>query len=157
MYYLRPLVYLNHLTIPLMIICLTYVFSRPEKLPFTLNYVCGGVLGVLYFVGIIFVKGNVGLNPNYGYVITLQNDNLLNIISLIILGLLLIFNVLVLDKPNNNKAGIIYVLVAIFCVMLENVIHLGGIRMFPYPILGDGVFIIIMSLAFKTFKRKAAL
>ncbi|MGL5150478.1 MAG: hypothetical protein ACRC7N_07910 [Clostridium sp.] len=153
-YYLRPIVYLNHLAIPLMIICLTYVFSRPEKVPFMINYIVGSILTIIYLVAITLIKGRVGLNPNYGYIISLENNNYLNIISLIVLGGLLILNVLLLDKPNNNRLGIIYLLVAIFLVMVENVIHLGGIRLFPYPILGDGIFILIMSLAFKTFNKK---
>lgn len=152
-YYLKGFVFLNHLTIPLMIVCLAYVFSRPEKLPFSSNYIVGGILTSVYVVGMVLIKGIVNMNPNYGYIVSLDKDNILNIVSLIILGGLLIFNVMVLDKPNNNKLGVIYLIVAIFFVMIENVIHLGGLKLFPYPIIGDGIFLIIMNLAFNTFKK----
>lgn len=152
-YYLKGFVFLNNLTIPLMIICLAYVFSRPEKLPFNTSYILAGGLSFSYIVAMLLIRGIVTMNPSYGYIINLEGNNILNIVSLCILGFLLIFEVMVLDKPNNNKLGVIYLIVATFLVMVESVIHLGGIKVFPYPIIGDGVFIVIMNLAFNTFKK----
>lgn len=152
-YYLKGFVFLNHLTIPLIIICLTYVFLRPGKMPFSSNYILGGLLTSFYFVGMILIKGTVTMNQRYGYIISLDKDNILNIIYLIILGVLLIFNVMILDKPNNNKLGVSYLILAIFFVAIENVIYLGGVKIFPFPIIGDAIFIVIMNLAFSTFKK----
>lgn len=152
-YLLKPLLFLNHLAIPLMILALSYVYLRWDKLSFSINYIIAAILVVVYGLAIFFIKGRTVFNPNYGYLIQIKNETVLYLGSLIIIGLLLVFSVYFLDKPHNNKRGMTYLIIASTVVIIENILYLGGIRLFPYPIFGDGIFVIIINLAFNTFKR----
>lgn len=154
-YLLKPLLFLNHLAIPLMVLALSYVYLRWDELSFNLNYVIATILVVVYCIGMFFIKGKVVFNSIYGYVININNETILYLISLLLVGALLAFCVYFFDKPNNNRRGMIYLIVALTIVIVENVLYLGGIRLFPYPIMGDGIFIIIMNLAVNTFKKQS--
>lgn len=155
-YLLKPILFINHLAIPLMVIALAYVYLRWEKLSFSVNYVVAGILTILYTTSMYVISGKTVFNSNYGYLINIKNEVPLFLGTLIILGILLVFCVMFLDKPHNNKWGMIYLIIGLTVVILENIIYLGGVRIFPYPILGDGIFIVIMYLAFNTFKKKTS-
>ena len=152
-YMLKPLLFLNHLAIPLIILALAYVYLRWDRLSFTINYIIAFALTVLYGIAIFTMKGKVIFNPTYGYLINIYNETALFLGSLVVLGGLLLYCIYYLDKPNNNKKGMIYLIIASAVVILENVLYLGGLRLFPYPIFGDGIFLVIIGFAINTFKK----
>ena len=151
---LSPLVFLNHLSIPLIVLCLSYVFLRWDKLSFNVNYIMASVLSAVYIFEMFFINGKVILSPKYGYIISIYNETIVYLVSLIAVGILLCFCFYFFDKPNNDRWGMTYLIIALFMVIAENVIYLGGVKIFPYPIFGDAVFIILINLAVNTFKKK---
>lgn len=152
-YYFKSILYLNHLAIPLIVLALAYVYLRWDKVDFRINYLIAICLGLLYFIGMIFIKGRVLFDIKYGYIINIKNEAILFLISLSILGGLLIFCIYFLDKPNNNKRGMYYLILALTIVIVENVMYLGGFKIFPYPIIGDGIFLVLMNLCISRFKK----
>ena len=48
--------------------------------------------------------------------------------------------------------GIWSIIIAISITMIENIIILGGIKIFPYSVIGDMIFLIIMNFVLKGFK-----
>jgi len=63
--------------------------------------------------------------------------------------------IILLDRPFVNKMGIWFVIIAISIVMIEDIIILGGIKIFPYSVIGDMIFLIIMNLVLKGFKSSS--
>lgn len=151
---LIPLLFLNHLSIPLIVLALSYVFLRWDKLNFNINYIIAFILFIGYAIEMVFIKGKVILSPEYGYIINIYNESIVYLLSLIVLGILLCFCFYFFDKPNNNRWGMTYLIISLFMVIAESVLYLGGIKIFPYPIFGDEVFIILINLAVNTFKKK---
>lgn len=151
-YYLKPIIFLNHLSIPLMALALTYVYLRSEKLNFGGSYIIATITCAIY-MGIIHIsKVIVEVSYLYGFILKIDKETILFLFSLILLGTLFILNVILLDKPFVNKMGIWFVIIAISIVMIENVMILGGIKIFPYSVMGDMIFLIIMNLVLKSFK-----
>lgn len=151
---LMPLLFLNHLSIPLIVLALSYVFLRWDKLNFNINYIIALILFSAYIIEMTIINGKISLNPEYGYVINIYNETIVYLFSLIILGILLCFCFYFFDKPNNNRWGMTYLIIALIMVIAENVLYLGGIKIFPYPIFGDAVFVVLINLAVNTFKKK---
>jgi hypothetical protein len=75
--------------------------------------------------------------------------------SLILLGILLILNVILLDRPYANKKGIWFIIIAISIVMIEEIIILGGVKIFPYSVIGEMLFLMIMNFVLSSFKPTA--
>ena len=151
-YYLKPIIFLDHLSIPLIVIALTYVYLRSEKLKFGGSYIIAIILCAIYAIIIQNSKVTIQVSYLYGFTLEINNEVILSLFSLILLGMILIFNIILLDKPFTNKRGIWFVIIAILIVMLESVIILGGIRIFPYSVIGELVFLIIMNLVLSGFK-----
>lgn len=154
-YYFKSILYLNHLAIPLIVLALVYVYLRWSRLDFRVNYFIAAALGLIYTVGMYFINGRVQYNVKYGYIVNIENDKALFLVSLAVLGTLLLFCINFIDKPNNNKRGMCYLIIGLLVVITENILYLGGIRAFPYPILGDGVFLLLINLSINKFKRES--
>ena len=84
---------------------------------------------------------------------SINNEIVISMFSLILLGIMLIINVLLLDRKYVNKKGIWFIIIAIMAVMIEKVIILGGIRVFPYSVIGELIFIIIINFVLNGFKK----
>lgn len=154
-YYLKPIIFLNHLTIPLMVLAITYVYLRSEKLSFGGSYIIAAIVCAIYMGIISASKVTVQVSYLYGFILKIDNEIILFLFSLILLGALLILNVLLLDKPFVNKTGIWFIIIAISIVMIEDIIILGGIKIFPYSVIGEMIFLIIMNLVLKSFKTSS--
>lgn len=153
LYYLKPLIFLDYITIPLMIIPISYVYLRSEKLKFTGSYIIAAIIGIIYIAILFFSKVTMEVSYIYGFIIRLDKEVIISLLSLFLLGMLMIINVIILDRPFVNKKGIWFVILAITLVMIEEVIILGGVKVFPYSIIGEFIFLIIMNFVINGFKR----
>lgn len=152
-YYLKPIIYLDDIAVPLMILAITYVYLRSEKLKFTGSYFILVGITLIYSIIIYISKIMVKLSHIYGFIISIDNEIIISMFSLILLGIMLIINVLLLDKKYANKKGIWFIILAIMAVMIEKVIIVGGIRIFPYPVIGELIFLIIINVVLNGFKK----
>lgn len=152
-YLLKPILFLNYLSIPLISLVLMYVYLRWDKISFNITYAIAGIMIVLYLCGINLLDGKIMFNSNYGYIIKLNNEMILFVLYLIIIGIMFLFSVYYLDKPNSNKKGMTLLIIAFSIVLIENTVYIGGVKIFPYPIIGDGIFLGIVNLAVNTFKK----
>lgn len=153
MYCLKPFIYLDDIAVPLMILATTYVYWRSEKISFTGSYFVLIGLGIIYGLIIYMSKMKVNVSHVYGFIISIDKEIVLSMFSLILLGVLLVINVLLLDQKYINKKGIWFIIASIMIVMLEKVIILGGIKIFPYSVIGVLAFLIIINCVIKGFKK----
>lgn len=151
-YYLKPIIFLDHLSIPLIVLAITYVYLRAEKLSFGGSYIIAAIVCAIYSFIIHISKVSVQVSYSYGFILEIDKSIILFLFSLILLGMLLVLNVILLDKPFVNRKGIWFIIIAISIVMLENVIILGGIKLFPYSVIGDMLFLVILNLVLNGFK-----
>ncbi len=151
-YYLKSIIYLNHLSIPLIVLAMTYVYSRSEKLSFGGSYIIAAIACTIYVEIIRISRITVQVSYLYGFILEIDKETVLFLFSLILLGILLVINIILLDKPFVNKKGIWFIIIAILAVMIEDITTLGGIKLFPYSVIGDMLFLIILNLVLKGFK-----
>ncbi len=151
-YYLKPIIFLNHLSVPLIVLAVSYIYLRSEKLNFGGTYIIAATVCIIYAVIMQISKLTVQVNYLYGFILQIDKETILFLFSLILLGALLILNVILLDRPYANKKGIWFIIIAILIVMIEDIIILGGIKLFPYSVIGDMLFLIIINLVLKSFK-----
>ncbi|MDR3593225.1 hypothetical protein [Clostridium sp.] len=151
-YYLKPVIFLNHLSIPLIVLAITYVYLRSETLSFGGSYVIAAIVCIIYGAIMQMSKVTVQVSYLYGFILEIDKGTILFLFSLILLGILLVLNVILLDKPFANKKGIWFIIIAISIVMIEDIITLGGVKIFPYSVIGDMLFLIIINFVLKGFK-----
>ncbi|WP_291653284.1 hypothetical protein [Clostridium sp.] len=151
-YFLRYYVLLNYFSIPLIIISALYIFLRNEKLKFNRNYIFMIILGVLY-VGLVYTyKFSISITNKFGFIISLENGMIPILIYLIILASLAVFILINLDKPFCNKVGMRLLLVSLILYIVEYILLLGGISIYPYPIIGEVLILFCLLKSISTFK-----
>lgn len=153
LYYLKSIIYLDNIAVPLIVIAVTYVYSRSPKLKFTASYFILAIVSVVYAFTIFRSKVMIKVSNTYGFIMSINNEIQISLFSLIFLGIMLIVNVLLLDKKYVNKKGIWFIITAIMTVMIEKIIIIGGIKIFPYCIIGELIFLIIISFVINGFKK----
>ena len=85
-YYLKSIIFLNHLSIPLMILAITYVYLRAEKLNFGGSYIIAIMICAIYMAIIHISKVTVQVSYLYGFILEIDKETILFLFSLILLG-----------------------------------------------------------------------
>ena len=144
---------MDNIAVPLIVVAVTYVYSRAEDIRFTGSYFVLVAVTVVYILIMNVSKVMVNVSSTYGFIMSLDNEIMLSMFSLILMGIMLVINVLLSDKKYINKSGIWFIIIAIMAVMIEKVIILGGIRIFPYSVMGELIFLIIINFVLNGFKK----
>ena len=129
------------------------MYAREEKLKFTGRYFILAAVLLVYSSIIYMSKVMVNVSNIYGFIMSINNEIVISMFSLILLGIMLIINVLLLDRKYVNKKGIWFIIIAIMAKKKKKVIILGGIRVFPYSVIGELIFIIIINFVLNGFKK----
>ncbi len=149
----KNFVFLDYVTIPLMAVTLTYIFMRSEKIKFLWSYFIGALSFIIYYCILRYSGTNSEVSAVFGFIITLKNELLMTMFSTIFLGIIIIIISIIIDKPYVNRMGLLFVLGAIVIIFIEHIIIVSGIKFFPYPIIGELVFVILMNHAVSIFKK----
>ena len=152
-YYLKAVIYLDNIAVPLIVLAVTYVYSRSERLKFTGSYFILAAVTIVYVMIMHMSKVMVNVSSIYGFIMEIDNELIISMFSLILIGIMLIINVLLLDKKYVNKKGIWFIIIAVMAVMIEKVIILRGVRIFPYSVIGELIFIMIINFVLSGFKK----
>ncbi|WP_438564183.1 hypothetical protein [Clostridium sp.] len=152
-YFLKDLVYLNYLVIPLVVLGLFYIYLRFDNVSVNIIYGVGTILLCIYLVFMAFSEGKVMLDMNFGYIIQLKYGEFITAIIVIILGVLLIFGAMFIDKPNINKKSIYSLTIILIAILLENILILIKCSILPYTIISEIIFLIALEKAISKFKK----
>lgn len=151
-YFLKYYVLLNYFSVPLIILSSLYIFLRNEKLKFSRNYIFMIGLGLLYIVLVYTYKFSISITNNFGFIISLENGIMPILIYLIILASLAVFILINMDKQFCNKVGMRLLLVSLIIYIVEYILLLGGISIYPYPIIGEMLILFCLLKSISTFK-----
>lgn len=110
------------------------------------------ILLLLYVGEIYLYKINIAINSSFGFVITFKNNLTPNLIYLIIIASVAIVSLLCVDKPFCNKWGMKLLTISLMITIAEFILFLGGIKLFPYPVIGEILILLMSFKAIKTFK-----
>lgn len=151
-YFLKYYVFFNYFSIPLIILSALYIFLRNEKQKFNRNYIFMIILALLYVALVYTYKISINITNNFGFVISLKDGMIPILIYLIIIASLSVFILINLDKPFSNKVGMRILLISLMLYIIEYILLLGGINIYPYPIIGEVLMLGCLLKAICTFK-----
>lgn len=153
-YFIKIFTQLNFLAIPLLILAAIYIFLRDEKRRFDYNYTFMIILFLGYCLINIFYKLDIRVDTVFGFMVSYKEILLPNLIYLIVISSFVVITLLFVDKPYSNTSGMKLLLVSLIITVIEFIIFLGGIRIFPYPLIGEVCIIGCSYKAISTFKIK---
>lgn len=152
-YFIKGLTQLTFIGIPLLVLCAFYIFLRDENRRFDYNYTFMIIL-ILAYLGInVFYKLYIKIDSVFGFVVSYKNILIPSLFYLIILSSLVVITLLFVDKLYSNSAGMKLLLLSLIITASEYVLFLGGIKIFPYPLIGEVSILVCSYKAVNTFKK----
>lgn len=152
-YKFRAFVYLDYLSIVVLAISLFYIYLRFNKLSFNKFYIISLILFIIYFLGIKYLDLGVSLSKNFGYIINIKGEEIVNGVSLIILGIIFLSLLFFIDKPNILKREVLFLILTMIIMIIEIALMVFKIKIFPYLILSEGIFLLNVYKGINNFKK----
>lgn len=153
-YFIKALTQLSLITIPLLVLADIYIFLRDENRNFDYNYTFMIILFLGYCTINIFYKLDINVDSVFGFIVNYREVLIPSLIYLIIISSFVVITLLFADKPYSNTDGIKLLLISMIITVVEFIIFLGGIRVFPYPLIGEICILGCSYKAIATFKIK---
>lgn len=152
-YAIKPLVFLNLICVPLLALGCFYIFLRDDKKKFDYNY-SFLIIGVVAFICfVIFVPLGISIKQYFGYIISMNEPMITSILYMIVLASLCVCTLYYFDKPFCNKSGMRLLFCSIVISIAEYFVFLGGIRVYPYPLIGEAFMLISTMIAINKFVK----
>ena len=133
-YIIKTLTQLTFVGMPLLSLACFYIYLRDENRKFDYNYIFMVIIFLVYIFINIFYKMDIKLDSIFGFIVSYKT-------------------LFLLDKPYNNSSGMVFLLISLIITISEFIIFLGGIKIFPYPVLGEISMILCSYKAILTFKK----
>ena len=145
-YIIKTLTQVTFVGMPLLSLACFYIYLRDENRKFDYNY----IFMVIIF---LFYKMDIKLDSIFGFIVSYKNSLIPSLIYLIIMSCMVVATLFLLDKPYNNSSGMVFLLISLIITISEFIIFLGGIKIFPYPVLGEISMLLCSYKAILTFKK----
>ena len=151
---IKWIIYSSYLVVPFITLAFIYVFLRFDNKEFKYIYFIGALITAIYIFNIMVIKIRVNYNQIFGYVVSVEKPLVPIMEYFVILGLLLLYLIYYIDKPNSNKKGVWQIILYLSICIIDNIIFISGIQYFPATIVSDYLFVIFLNFFLNVFKKK---
>ena len=151
MYFLKPMSMMDIITIPLLSMGALYIFLRNERMRFDYNFILMiSMIGINCFL-ISFYRLKSYIDAEFGYVVIFKDTMIPNLIYLIVMAMVTVISLINIDKPYSNTLGMKLLTFSTVVFVIEYILFLGGIKIFPYPFIGEISLLIVVLQSIDTF------
>lgn len=151
-YFIKVLTQLDTVGVPLLALGSFYIFLRDEKRSFDYNYIFMAIFFMGYFAINIMYKLNIKIDNVFGFVVNYKQVLVPSLIYLIVLSSILVITLFFSDKAYSNSKGLKLLLISLIITVVEFIIYLGGVKILPYPLIGEMCILGCSYVAISTFK-----
>ena len=151
MYFLKPMSMMDIITIPLLSMGALYIFLRNERMRFDYNFILmKSMIGIYCFL-ISFYRLKSYIDAEFGYVVIFKDTMIPSLIYLIVMAMVTVISLINIDKPYSNTLGMKLLTFSTVVFVIEYILFLGGIKIFPYPFIGEISLLIVVLQSIDTF------
>ena len=151
MYFLKPMSMIDIITIPLLSMGALYIFLRNERMRFDYNFILMiSMIGIYCFL-ISFYRLKSYIDAEFGYVVIFKDTMIPSLIYLIVMAMVTVISLINIDKPYSNTLGMKLLTFSTVVFVIEYILFLGGIKIFPYPFIGEISLLIVVLQSIDTF------
>lgn len=151
MYFLKPMSMMDIITIPLLSMGALYIFLRNERMGFDYNFILMiSMIGIYCFL-ISFYRLKSYIDAEFGYVVIFKDTMIPSLIYLIVMAMVTVISLINIDKPYSNTLSMKLLTFSTVVFVIEYVLFLGGIKIFPYPFIGEISLLIVVLQSIDTF------
>lgn len=151
-YMLKYYTFLNYFSIPLIVLSCLYIFLRDEKIRFNTMYMFMILIGFMYGLMVWLYSIKINISSIFGFMILLEDGMNSILVYLIIIASLFMFTFINSDRPYCNKKGMRILMITMVIYIIEYILFIGGIKLYPYPMISELFILLCAKKAIFTFK-----
>ena len=106
----------------------------------------------IYCLLISFYRLKRHIDAEFGYVVIFKDTIIPSLIYLIVMAMVTVISLINIDKPYSNTLGMKLLTFSTVVFVIEYILFLGGIKIFPYPFIGEISVLIVVLQSIDTFK-----
>lgn len=154
LYMLKPVYFLNLITMPVAAFMLLYIFLRMEKINFSYIFLILGMLFALYYAVIVISPANIYPLIKCGYSMQLGATQAIPWIYLVFDTALMFLGIIIIqDKKNINRKGMLIFIIAAASTAAEIALQMISIRPFTEYVFGDIMWALALYYSFLSIKK----
>ena len=140
------------IAIPLLAMGALYIFLRNESIRFDYHFIFMISMIGVYCLLISFYRLKSHIDAEFGYVVIFKDTIIPSLIYLIVMAMVTVISLINIDKPYSNTLGMKLLTFSTVVFVIEYILFLGGIKIFPYPFIGEISVLIVVLQSIDTFK-----
>lgn len=150
---LKPIKNLNMIFVPGILMLASYVFFRNNKQKITSIYPFLGIFIGIYAALLCFSKYALSIGKDFGFLLISSNSIMEYFVFCVILEFIFLLILYNIGKPYVNKLGLFTEIIAISVNVAEAFMFIFGKAIFPVPVLGEFLTLLIVYYINQTFVR----
>lgn len=154
LYLLKPLFFLNLISVPLLALTVLYISIRKDNINFSHIFIVTAVLIGLYSMAIYKCPSSIENSTINGYTMFFFRDVCIYWIYIVINTVILFLTIGLVRKNNGNKIGMYLVIVSSLVTILELIIWLTGIVVIGENVFGDMLWMVALVYGLNKVKKK---
>lgn len=154
LYLLKPLFFMNLIAVPIITLTVLYIFMRNDSINFSYIFTAMAAIILLYVITMFKNKCLIENYNNCGYIITFLQGKYIYWTYTIWNTIILFFTIILMNKNNVNKLGMILIMVSSMIAIAEYIILIVGITMPEIGLIDDSMWMIALLYALHKVKRK---
>ncbi|MEQ8155987.1 MAG: hypothetical protein ABRQ25_14045 [Clostridiaceae bacterium] len=149
---LKPLIYADSLAAVLFAVMIFYILLRKERLGFRFAYVIMAVLILLYASSMALTGEKIIVDRNLGYVLLMTDDFSYRVFFIFAMAAIAWSIILLSGYRHALKIPLAALFIISLGIICENILYLAGMELFPYPVTGEFLLIVLMDYSLKIRK-----
>lgn len=153
LYLLKSFYDFNFIGVPALMLSFSYVFLRKDGIKYIYIMIMGGLMSLVYILGIYKFTANIYISGDFGYIIRFLQYPFMYFIYLIILGFFFIISFIYLGDKKVNKKGILLMFLSCAFIIGETLMLLVGSSLLPETLFSELLCLITFTFGSMKFKR----
>lgn len=152
LYYLKPVIFLQYLSIPIIGLTCLYIVIRTDKLKFNTMMIVSAALSAGYIYFISNFKAVIKIEYSM-YSMSFVNYDLSAWVFIMLNTVLLVSMILLVTGKNTIKVGSYFIFFCCGAAIMESILSLMGVRIFPQYLVNEGAWVITMNYCIRRLKK----
>lgn len=153
LYVLKSVYFINLIALPMAAFIILYILARNDKIKISFIFILLPLFLAAYIIMLYKFPCYIVLDANFGYNMYLDRQVIVFGLYIVINTLILFGSILLLDNKYANKPGLILVIASASITIVEALLMLNGIKLFPSPIISDLIWMLALNYAISRLKK----
>lgn len=154
LYFLKPLIYLNFISMPIIVCIILCILARSSKINFSYLFIVFFASVAIYILFILKGQIYIILNMDFGYMVNMINAEQIKNIALAFYTLCCMWFIVLIKEKNSNKLLIVFSAIACVVSIAEILLNIISMEFIPNLLISNCLWLILLDYILYKIKRE---